>query len=105
MIATPPPPPAADMKPAPHRPEAPHRDAALRDVAVEFEAAFLAQMLSHAGLGRPPDGFAGGAGEEAFASFLTREQARLLAASGALGLADSIHASLSRAALSSEEEP
>jgi len=67
--------------------------------AVAFEAAFLAEMLSHSGLGQTPTGFGGGAGEEAFGSLLVREQARLLAESGVLGLANAIRASLAEADL------
>lgn len=71
----------------------------LHVAAVAFEAAFLAEMLSHSGLGQTPTGFGGGPGEEAFGSLLVREQARLLAESGVLGLADAIRASLARADL------
>lgn len=69
---------------------------ALRQVAVEFEAAFLAEMLNHAGVGETPEGFGGGAGEDAFASLLTREQARMMAERGGIGLADAIEAALAR---------
>jgi Rod binding domain-containing protein len=87
---------APDLRPRFERP-APARDP-LRAVAVEFEAMFLAEMLAHAGLGEAPEGFGGGAGEAAFGSFLVREQARLLAESGAVGLAGPIRAALARAA-------
>lgn len=84
----------------PHRPvprpdtPGPGRDAALRRAATEFEAAFLAEMLSAAGLGRVRPGFGGGPGEEAFASLLVREQAALLARRGGLGLADAVFRAL-----------
>ena len=68
--------------------------ASLRQAAVEFETMFLAEALSAAGLGRPPEGFGGGVGEQAFASLLVREQARLLAENGGIGLAESIYQSL-----------
>lgn len=78
-------------------PEAGARDAqALRRVAVEFEATFLAEMLSHAGVGATPESFGGGAGEDAFGSLLTRAHARLLADKGGIGLAEAIEASLAR---------
>lgn len=77
-------------------PRDPAREASLRAVATEFEATFLAQMLQHAGAGRSPEGFGGGAGEDAFASMLTAEHARLLAGAGGVGLADAIFASLLR---------
>jgi flagellar protein FlgJ len=62
----------------------------LQAVAVQFEAVFLAQMLDHAGVGRTPEGFGGGAGEEAFRGHLIDEQARLMANKGGIGLAETI---------------
>lgn len=58
--------------------------------AQELEAAFLAEMLSHAGLGEAEGPFAGGHGEAQFASFLRQEQARLMVQSGGIGLAEVI---------------
>lgn len=66
------------------------RDAALRDRARELEAAFLSEMLRHAGAGEARDSFGGGIGEDQFASFLRDEQARAMAAAGGIGLAESI---------------
>ncbi len=66
----------------------------LRRAAEAFEAAFLAEMLSHAGLGETRDAFGGGAGEDAFSSLLVREQARLMVDRGGIGLAESIHRAL-----------
>ena len=63
-------------------------EAELRAAAEAFEAQFLAEMLAHAGLGAPRRSFGGGAGEEAFASLLVREQARLMAERGGIGLAE-----------------
>lgn len=63
---------------------------ALRAAAQKFEAAFLAEMLKHGGINAVPDGFGGGAGEDAFAGFLTQEYARLLVERGGLGLAEQI---------------
>ncbi|MFO7853681.1 MAG: flagellar biosynthesis protein FlgJ [Paracoccaceae bacterium] len=91
-----PPPMPATRRPTEVRPSEPD---SLQLAAVAFEAAFLAEMLSHTGLGQTPSGFGGGAGEEAFGSLLVREQARLLAESGVLGLADAIRASLAKADL------
>ena len=67
------------------------RRAALREVSVAFEAVFLAQMLDYAGVGRPPETFGGGAGEEAFRGHLVQEQATLMAERGGIGLADTIY--------------
>lgn len=63
-------------------------DASMRKAAQSFEAMFLAEMLSHAGLGETPEAFGGGFGEEAFADMLVREQARLMADRGGIGLAE-----------------
>jgi len=69
-------------------------DAKLREVAQEFEANFLAEMLKSAGVGKTPEGFGGGAGESHFASFMRLEQARQMAAQGGIGLAESIYHAL-----------
>lgn len=69
-------------------------DAALRKVATDLEAAFLAEMLKHAGLGTGPDSFGGGIGEAQFASYLNQEHARLLAERGGIGLAEGIYRAL-----------
>lgn len=66
----------------------------LRAEAERFEAAFLAEMLRHSGLGRMPDSFNGGAGEAAFAGSLVQEYANRIAATGTLGIADKIYDTL-----------
>lgn len=71
---------------------------AIRKVAVEFEAVFLAEMLKHSGVGKPQEAFGGGAGEAAFSGMLTQEYAHALAAKGGVGLADRIAADLARKA-------
>jgi Rod binding domain-containing protein len=68
--------------------------ARLRATAQEMEAAFLSEMLRHAGAGAARDGFGGGIGEDQFASFLRDEQARAIAAAGGIGLAESIFRAL-----------
>ncbi len=72
----------------------PARDAPLRDAALRLEAGFLKEMLEGAGLGRPPAGLGGGAGEDQFASFLLEAQALRLARAGAIGLAESLFKAL-----------
>lgn len=62
----------------------------LMSKAEELEAAFLAEMLAHSGLGEMQGNFGGGEGEAQFASFLRQEQARLMAQDGGLGLAELI---------------
>ena len=66
----------------------------LRAEAERFEAAFLAEMLRHSGLGRMPDSFNGGAGEAAFAGSLVQEYANRIAATGTLGIAEQIYNTL-----------
>ena len=66
----------------------------LRAEAERFEAAFLAEMLRHSGLGRMPESFNGGAGEAAFAGSLVQEYANRIAATGTLGIAEQIYDSL-----------
>ncbi|HPG21737.1 MAG TPA: rod-binding protein [Amaricoccus sp.] len=68
----------------------PPAETATRAAAEAFEAAFLAEMLKYTGMNSQPDGFGGGAGEEAFSGFLTEEYARLMAARGGIGLAERI---------------
>lgn len=80
-------------KAAPSRAAEPAKDP-LRAAAESFEAVFLAEMFSHVGLGKPRKENSGGAGEEAFASFLSREWANKVAADGGIGLADEIYKSL-----------
>jgi Rod binding domain-containing protein len=64
--------------------------------ADEFEASFLAEMLKGAGLGKTPDGFGGGAGEDQFSSFLRQEQARGMVRAGGIGLSETIFQALKR---------
>jgi Rod binding domain-containing protein len=70
------------------------QEQAMRDAAQELEATFLAEMLKSAGVGETPEAFGGGAGEDQFASMLRLEQARQLAATGGIGLAEAIFNSL-----------
>ncbi|GGO34004.1 hypothetical protein GCM10010991_24190 [Gemmobacter aquaticus] len=66
------------------------RESRMRHKAQELEAAFLAEMLAHAGVAEAQGAMTGGIGEEQFASFLRREQANAIAQHGGLGLAESI---------------
>lgn len=66
----------------------------LRVAATKLEAAFLAEMLRHAGLGATREAFGGGAGEAAFSGTLVQEYAGLIADAGGVGLADSIFRAL-----------
>lgn len=62
----------------------------IAEVSQEFEAAFLAEMLKYAGLGRVEQSFGGGPGEAAFTDFLIREYAREIARTRPLGIGDRV---------------
>ncbi len=51
-------------------------------------------MLKSAGVGKPREGFGGGAGEEQFSSFLVQEYAEATVAAGGIGLSETIYQSL-----------
>ncbi|MDJ0822738.1 MAG: rod-binding protein [Paracoccaceae bacterium] len=70
------------------------QDKALRMAAQKLEASFLAEMLKSAGVGKTPEAFGGGAGEDQFASFMRQEQARKMAENGGIGLAEALFQSL-----------
>jgi Rod binding domain-containing protein len=71
------------------------RIAELRRTARDLEAAFIAEMLKHAGMGEARTGLGGGGpGEDQFASLLRAEHARLFAERGGIGLAEGIFRSL-----------
>lgn len=89
--------PAQPALPAlPVQPARPPEEAVLRAKAEEMEAAFLAEMLSFAGLGTTPQAFGGGVGETQFASFLRQAQAEEMVAAGGIGLAESIFRALTQ---------
>ncbi|MBI4183089.1 MAG: rod-binding protein [Proteobacteria bacterium] len=65
--------------------------AKVREVAVEFEAVFLSEMLQHMFAGLPVDPlFGGGPGEEMYRGLLVEEYGKLLARSGGVGIADAL---------------
>ena len=74
----------------PPTPAPPGRLEDLRRLADEMEAAFLSEMLGHAGLDAASSRFGGGAGEAQFASFLRDEQAKAMVKAGGIGLAESL---------------
>ena len=69
------------------------KDPKLWNAATALEASFLAEMLKSAGLGASRGTFGGGAGEDQFAGFLTREYATAMAEAGGIGLAEAIYRS------------
>ena len=78
----------------PTRDTADLRKSAMKATAEEFEAVFLAEMLSHTSLAETSDNFGGGAGEDAFKSMLTREWANQLTEKGGIGLSETIYKAL-----------
>lgn len=70
----------------------------LKSAAEELEVQFLAEMFKIAGLGKTPEGFGGGEGEEHFSSMLATEQARSVVKAGGIGLAEQIFKSLTEKA-------
>lgn len=85
------------IPPISHSQTAISNDAKLRNAAIELEANFISEMLKGAGLGRSPDGFGGGAGEDQFSSLLRQEQAREMARAGGIGLAETLYQALKEA--------
>lgn len=67
-----------------------HSHQSAKEVAIQFEASFLAEMLKSAGLHSSPSLFGGGSGEDQFSSFLIQEQAIQIARAGGVGLAEAI---------------
>lgn len=66
-------------------------DAQLRQSAERLEAAFLSEMLKHAGAGKARAGLGGGGiGEDQFASYLRDAQASAMVEAGGIGLAESL---------------
>ena len=82
-----------------HRPAVPKttaQEAELRALATDLEAAFLAEMLGHAGFGKARESMGGGIGEDQFGSFLRQAQATEMARKGGIGLAEGLFNALSR---------
>jgi Rod binding domain-containing protein len=79
---------------AANKPTLPDRHEALRKVANDLEASFLAEMLKSAGLGKSSGHFGGGAGEDQFGSFLVQEQAKLMVRAGGIGLSEALFETL-----------
>lgn len=81
------------LSPARHTHAQPSVTVRARDAAQKLEASFLAEMLKSAGFGKS-NSFAGGIGEEQFASFQRQALADEIAKSGGLGLAETFFQSM-----------
>lgn len=77
----------------------------MRELAKEFEAVFLAEMLKHSGLNKTSSEFGGGVGEDAFGSLLTTEYARALATQGGVGIAEHVFRAFTQMDLTTESNP
>lgn len=75
-------------------PPTPSRTQDLHNQANRLEAAFLSQMLAHAGLDRAAEGMGGGAGAAQFASFLRDAQAEAMVQAGGIGLSEALFRAL-----------
>jgi len=64
--------------------------------AKALEASFLSEMLGYAGVGKTPEGFGGGIGEDQFGSFLRDEQARQMVEKGGIGLAEQLFRAMTK---------
>ncbi|MEL6365295.1 MAG: rod-binding protein [Pseudomonadota bacterium] len=80
----------AGFKTAPDAP-ARERDEALWAQAKAFEAQFLSEMLKLADLGKTPDAFGGGLGEDAFSAMMVDEYAADMVERGSFGLAEQVY--------------
>lgn len=69
---------------------------ALRAKAEALEAAFLAEMLRHTGLGEQESRFGGGIGETQVTSFLREAQAKAMVDAGGIGLAEMLMRSMAK---------
>lgn len=85
------PPPAAPVSGAAPTPADAAKRQAIAKTAKDFEATFINAMLAPMFEGvTAPAPFGGGAGEEAFKSFLTEAFAKQMSAKGGLGVAASV---------------
>lgn len=68
---------------------------AAREIAEDFEAMFLAQLLKPMFDGIETDAlFGGGPGEDAYKSMLVQEYGKVMAQSGGVGIADMVKAEI-----------
>ena len=63
---------------------------AMQQIAEEFEAVFLAQMMEHMMGESTEASFGGGPSENAFKSMLNEEYAKVMAKAGGIGLGDAL---------------
>jgi Rod binding domain-containing protein len=75
----------------------PAKAAALKKAAQDFEAMFMSSMLESMTAGVKPNKlFGGGNGEQMYRSMLNQEYGKAIAATGSIGIADSIEREMLR---------
>jgi Rod binding domain-containing protein len=79
------------------QPPARATDPQLLKAAKDFEAVFVAEMLTTMGLGREPEAFGGGFGAQAFGSLLNEAYAERIVGRGGLGIAEAVYRRLTAA--------
>jgi Rod binding domain-containing protein len=79
------------------QPSARAPDPQLLEAAKDFEAVFVAEMLTTMGLGREPEAFGGGFGAQAFGSLLNEAYAERIVGRGGLGIAEAVYRRLTAA--------
>ncbi len=62
----------------------------INQVAEDFEAVFLSQMLEHMFAGVDPDPMTDGVGDDIYKSMLLEEYGKIIARSGGIGIADHV---------------
>jgi Rod binding domain-containing protein len=72
------------------RPAMSDQDKALREASRNLEAVFLSEMLKAAKFGETPETMGGGVGEDQFGSFLRDAQAKAIAQTQSIGLAEAL---------------
>lgn len=81
-------------EPASKAAETPSRDPLMWEQAKAFEAQFLSEMLKLADLGKTPEAFGGGLGEDAFAAMMVDEYAAAMVETNSIGLAEKVYESM-----------
>ena len=74
----------------------PEQLARINRVSHDYESSFLSDMLGQMTSGVQTSGFGGGAGEDAFKSFMNEALAKGMAARGGIGLAPRLQAEMLR---------
>lgn len=69
-------------------------DPKIWQVSQQLEASFIAEMLDAAGVGKTPESFGGGVGEDQFGSYLQDAYATHISEAGGIGLSQQLYDSM-----------